>query len=315
MLAGGGRKIVFLTKRTIIFYILLILFALVLYLVRTNETGDLFLLSEAPTPNVKFIGLQHLKLGINDPPEIVNFRSFAAAEPPIVFPRAKNLWDDARVKSVLVDDQGQFGSCTACALSYLWQQHTLRSSGNFYRPSRSFWYAQSRKRLGDTNYAADNGSTIRDTAWSLTNMGAISESLYPYTRSTITTAVPAHIETIARPYTLPTRQIIFNSNINTNIRNFKTELNAGRCIMIGVLVYSSFMSRTSLRSGIIPMPNTRREYLMGGHAIALSGWNENTLMFQFRNSWGTSVGQKGLFHIPYAYVCNGKLAGDAWVIG
>jgi C1A family cysteine protease len=293
----------------LILYLILLILLIIIYNSSNEEPTVALQTQQQP---FKLLGIQHMKLGINDPPEIQSFRMFSA---PIVFPRSKNLWTDEIVKNILVDNQGQFGSCTAHALSYCWQQAILRSNEVFFRPSRTFWYAESRKKLGDRNYKADNGSTISDTAWVLSNMGSVQESLYPYTSTNINNAVPeGSVKTIALQRRRQTRRITYSNNVNTNIINFKTEILAGRCIMLGVMVYSSFMSSKTLKSGIIPLPNARRERLLGGHAIALSGWNETTRTFSFRNSWGEGVGQRGLFTIPYSYVCNGSLAGDAWVV-
>jgi C1A family cysteine protease len=103
-------------------------------------------------------------------------------------------------------------------------------------------------------------------------------------------------------------------NIFNNLLNIKTQLNNGRCVMLGIMVYSSFMTNTALRTGVIPIPNPRTERLLGGHAIALSGWNDDTKRFSFRNSWGTRVGNQGTFTIPYDYICNPNLSGDAWYV-
>jgi len=290
------------------FLAFLLILSLIIYFSNSDPANSPSLPANA-LPSKKLLGVGLVKLGMNDP-ELPALRMFSAP----VFPASKNLWNDLVARNILVDDQGQFGSCTACALSYSWQQAIVRSSEAFFRPSRTFWYAESRKRLGDTNYRADNGSTISDTAWVLTNMGALPETQYPYNATNIQNAVPASIKTVAAARKRATRQVNFSRSVNTNVINFKTEINAGRLIMIGVLVYTSFMSRTTMRSGNIPVPNTRRERLLGGHAIALSGWNDSTRTFSFRNSWGTGVGQRGLFHIPYSYVCNGSLAGDAWVV-
>lgn len=293
-------------NRSYQFFVFLLILSLVVYL----STGSDPTLSIAVPTSKKLLGVHLMKLGMHDAPG-PQLRLFAA---PQVFPATKDLWSEAIARTIPVDDQGQFGSCTAHALSYSWQQAIMRSNEAFFRPSRTFWYAESRRRLGDTNYRADNGSTIRDTAWVLSNVGAIAETLYAYNATNINRAVPPAILTSASGRMRATRQVSFTTNVNTNITNFKAEINAGRLIMIGVLVYSTFMSSSTLKSGKIPVPNVRRERLLGGHAIALSGWNDATRTFSFRNSWGPNVGQRGLFTIPYSYVCNGTLAGDAWVI-
>jgi C1A family cysteine protease len=84
--------------------------------------------------------------------------------------------------------------------------------------------------------------------------------------------------------------------------------------MMGILVFASWMeSAAAMASGKIPQPRAR-DQIVGGHAIALSGWDDASRVFTFRNSWGSRVGKNGVFQIPYDYVCNPNYAGDAWVV-
>jgi C1A family cysteine protease len=70
------------------------------------------------------------------------------------------------------------------------------------------------------------------------------------------------------------------------------------------------MTIAAMTTGTIPMPNTKREQLMGGHAICLTGYNDTTSLFTFTNSWGTYTGISGRFTIPYNYVGSSALAGE-----
>jgi C1A family cysteine protease len=87
-----------------------------------------------------------------------------------------------------------------------------------------------------------------------------------------------------------------------------------RPFVMGILVYSSFFNPTVARTGYVPVPDTRKETMMGGHAILVMGYDERKKCFICRNSWGTSWGLKGDFYLPYKYATNWKLAFDAWVL-
>ena len=80
--------------------------------------------------------------------------------------------------------------------------------------------------------------------------------------------------------------------------------------VFGIMVYSSFMSNTTAKNGIVSMPNTKSEKLLGGHCICMVGYDDSTQMFKCANSWGISWGDKGYFYIPYNYVTNPSLAND-----
>jgi C1A family cysteine protease len=73
------------------------------------------------------------------------------------------------------------------------------------------------------------------------------------------------------------------------------------------------MSNTVARTGNMPYPNTRRERLLGGHAVLLVGYDKNKKVFIARNSWGTSWGIKGYFYMPFN-VINPTMSSDYWII-
>ena len=91
-------------------------------------------------------------------------------------------------------------------------------------------------------------------------------------------------------------------------------LAAGYPVIMGFLVYSSFMSSGVARSGLMPYPNSRRERLLGGHAVLLVGYDNKTGRFIARNSWGNAWGDRGHFYMPYEVVTNTAMSSDFWII-
>ena len=79
-------------------------------------------------------------------------------------------------------------------------------------------------------------------------------------------------------------------------------------------MFSSFESDEAMSTGNIPLPETDNEEALGGHCILMTGYDDNTKLFSFQNSWGESVGDKGYFTIPYEYVLDENLASDFWII-
>jgi hypothetical protein len=77
-----------------------------------------------------------------------------------------------------------------------------------------------------------------------------------------------------------------------------SELQSGRMLYVGVLVYSSFFNAPN---GVISMPKTS-EKLEGGHALALGAYNND--LFQFINSWGASWGKQGFGFLSIPYLMN-----------
>jgi C1A family cysteine protease len=67
-------------------------------------------------------------------------------------------------------------------------------------------------------------------------------------------------------------------------------------------------------TGIVPIPDTATEDLVGGHALNLVGWNDNTNRFIVQNSWNSAWGDKGYCYIPYDYILDPNLSDDFWTI-
>ena len=74
------------------------------------------------------------------------------------------------------------------------------------------------------------------------------------------------------------------------------------------------MSYNVARTGVMPDPNTRRERLLGGHAVLLVGYNKSKKVFIARNSWGTSWGDRGYFYMPFQVIQNSSMSCDFWII-
>ena len=66
-------------------------------------------------------------------------------------------------------------------------------------------------------------------------------------------------------------------------------------------------------TGVVPMPQFG-ENALGGHSVEVVGYNIATRMFTFKNSWGTSWGDKGYGYMPFANLQDPNLSGDFWAI-
>jgi len=89
---------------------------------------------------------------------------------------------------------------------------------------------------------------------------------------------------------------------------------SGYPVTIGFSVYSSFDTNIVARTGIMPYPDTKKEKLLGGHAVLLVGYNKNDNTFIARNSWGTNWGDRGYFYMPFQVIQNTSMSSDFWVI-
>jgi C1A family cysteine protease len=94
----------------------------------------------------------------------------------------------------------------------------------------------------------------------------------------------------------------------------KSCLADGYPFAFGFTVYSAFEGAQVAKTGILKMPDLKKEEVVGGHAVLAVGYDDTKKAILVRNSWGASWGLKGYFWMPYAYISNAKLASDFWTI-
>lgn len=230
---------------------------------------------------------------------------------PLSLPPKVELFTPQNTPPVL--DQGPIGSCVAnaiaTAIEYEQQnQHIVDSMITFlerkrrFTPSRLFIYYHARELLGTIN--EDSGSMIRDGMKVVYNLGAPRETGWRYDPYKFTLPPPKR-QYISATY----HKITGYRYVPTTVDALKTALAEGRTVVIGFAVYESLYSS---RNGDIPMPGPR-ERMLGGHAVLVTGYDDEARMFTFRNSWGEAWGNRGNGRIPYAYI-NPSLAADFWTV-
>lgn len=173
----------------------------------------------------------------------------------------------------------------------------------FQDVSRLFIYYNA--RVKDGLEKRDGGAYIRSALKSLNAQGYCWEKDWDYNYSKVN-ARPSEFcysDAIKRPITEYARLVTTNEML--------TCLAEGYPFVLGITLFSSFMSDEAKSSGIINMPKTT-ESTMGGHAICCVGYNQNNERFLMRNSWGPWWGMNGYFTIPFDYVAG--YGSDIWTI-
>lgn len=205
-----------------------------------------------------------------------------------------------------VYDQGQLGSCTANAIAFHLDFNRKKQGEQFINPARLQIYYNERKDQGTIE--SDAGSTIRESAKAVKNYGAAPESQWPYDISKFKirpseTAIEAAIQFEDQTY----------MKVSRTLNSFKTRLAQGFPFVIGFTVYESFETDQVAKTGIMPMP-LATESVLGGHAVAIVGYNDLKKTFIVRNSWGSSWGDEGYFYMPYEYLQQPSLSSDFWTL-
>jgi C1A family cysteine protease len=199
-------------------------------------------------------------------------------------------------------DQGNLGSCTANALCAAFAYESAGFEG-----SRLFLYYN--ERVLEKDVAQDAGAFLSDGIKCLEKYGVCPETEWSYFISKFATKPTPTCYTDALKHVAVTA-----SNIQNTLAAMRQSLFLGLPFVVGIAVYDSFESEAVARTGLVPMPNTNTEQLLGGHAVLVCGYDDKKKLFIVRNSWGVSWGNKGYFYLPYAYLTNSSLSSDLWNI-
>jgi C1A family cysteine protease len=102
--------------------------------------------------------------------------------------------------------------------------------------------------------------------------------------------------------------------VNQTLNDILTAVGVNQLpVVFGFAVYESFESEKVSKKGIVPMPMPG-EQMLGGHAVAIVGYDMAKRVFIVRNSWGSKWGDRGYFYMPFDYVLDPDLACDFWVL-
>jgi C1A family cysteine protease len=212
---------------------------------------------------------------------------------------------DLRANCTPVENQGQLGSCTACALVGSLEFVKLHSIKRIVNFSKLFLYYN--ERAITHSQASDSGASLRDGIKTLKKQGDCKEALWPYVLS---------------KFRLKPTQVCYTDGLKYQIKSYyrlhdlnemKHTLASGYPFVFGFAVYESFESVKTTTTGIVSIPGPD-ERVVGGHAVCAVGYDDKKKWFVVRNSWGSRWGDHGYFYMPYTYLTNPSLATDFWTI-
>ena len=234
-----------------------------------------------------------------------------------IFAKKKgNLPAKADLRSMFapVRNQGALGSCSAFAATAVMEAVSGKKST---RLSPLFFYYAERKAMEEDGRARatrkDTGAFMYLAAETAVKVGTTTEKEVPYAdgkEGLGYDATEAHF-TAATEHKSKKR-----ARVKT-LQGMKSALAAKKPILLPIVLYNSFMTRTVARSGEMPMP-FRGEEIMGGHAVVAVGYDDEKQAFLIRNSWGTDWGQQGHFWMPYDYFKTSYVGsfyyGECWTL-
>ncbi len=200
-------------------------------------------------------------------------------------------------------DQGQLGSCTANALVGAVEFAQKKEDKWHFIGSRLFVYYNTRAIEGTTD--SDAGGTISDAVAAANKFGVCQETDWVYDVAQFATKPPDNAYKAAAM-----DLVLVSAAVDQTLPEMQGCLAAGFPIDIGFTVYDSFESDAVAKTGIVPMPNTATENVLGGHSVLIVGYDNASQTFIVRNSWGTGWGMAGYCTFPYAYLTDPNMASD-----
>ena len=166
----------------------------------------------------------------------------------------------------------------------------------------------------DNNYILpihDQGATLKSVFKALEQYNYIDEIKYPYIVENVNN-IPSQ-EIFEEALKINKCPIVSYKQILQSKSSFKCALyKMQRPILCGIMLYSNFYKLTK-DDDVLELPSKDDE-LLGGHAIVVCGYDEETKTFEILNSHGSDFANDGYFRIKYEYLLNHDLAFEFYII-
>ena len=206
-------------------------------------------------------------------------------------------------------DQGQLGSCAACAVAQALRGALMRLGKSPTLAACLYLYYMARCIDGEPSM--DSGTTLRAVLDGARRVGYPPERFWPYSDGPDrfrmrpdNAAVRASYDQIAR---LSCHKL--GSTGKQRSQDLRALLAAGYLVIFGTQVSEAF---ASFGPNSPPLnPPGPGEIILGGHALTLANCTPGR--FQGPNSWGVGYGRAGWFEMTDAYIEDPR-SNSFWVI-
>jgi C1A family cysteine protease len=204
-----------------------------------------------------------------------------------------------------VYNQGHLNACSANAIAGALWWDVKREHGRGPSPSRLFIYYNERAREGvvSTNAMV----SLRDGYKTVARTGVCAEHRWPYDVRRYRRRPPAVCYDEAQVH-----RAIHYERLQQTLRHMHACLAEGCPFTVGLGVHQTFKSALVKRTGVVSLPDTGRDRFLGGHAMLVVGYVDDSRHFIVRNSYGPDWGDRGYGYVPYRYLLDPDLAWDLW---
>lgn len=210
---------------------------------------------------------------------------------------------DYREQLPAVFDQGQRGTCVACAADWGIKAYQEMKQGDFPEEglSAAFIYSMA-KRIDGVPTA--EGTTPKAVMQVLHDTGICPESDLPYSSISVLPEgqvpdVPEKAIADAANFKIKTYAQLCTANDasrDTTVDIMRQALQSEGPFLAALLVCTNFVPDAN---GFLPLPEGQ---IRGGHAISIAGDLPDKNAFLLRNSWGPGWGMNGYAYLPYDWI-------------
>jgi len=162
-----------------------------------------------------------------------------------------------------------------------------------YRPSGMYGFVRARQLDGTMEKGSRYGSYCRSAARVTMGWGTVAETRWPYPLGKVVwpPPEPPGLDRIAR----------FNRTFShwkvRNLDDLRRAIFSGGSCNFSVPITKQWRTAPG---GIITLLTSPSDFV-DWHAMAAAGYNDNTQLITFINSWGPQWGDSGCGYLPYAY--------------
>lgn len=236
-----------------------------------------------------------------------------------------------KASGIAILNQGNYGTCVGHGGVRSISHATFLQTKEIILPSRAFAY-QGALLVDGEPCDPQSGTQIRSFVKGAVKYGIPLEKDYKYTALNLKKFPSKTAMAKAEKY----QALKYYSITNGNIELMKQALANGFCPVFGARIFNSFQSEFTMASGIVSMPPRLGDGLLGGHCMAIEECDNDLTAqaicerlklkqgnlskapgyFTIANSWGSNVGDKGYFYMPYSYFADTArgLVSDIWCI-
>ncbi|WP_341901775.1 C1 family peptidase [Fluviicola taffensis] len=208
-------------------------------------------------------------------------------------------------------DQGNMGSCVGRSTGYAFASFYFSAKNQWGKPvnySKVMSPAYVYNGIRECNCGPDCGSYIADALELLKTKGIVPWETMPYSDDDCTKPMES-VFSVAGNYKIKGYNRLANK---MNFNEYKQYLSNDVPIIIGVPLGKGFDGIGANSTGIFKCTQVEN----GGHAMLMTGYDDERKAFKIMNSWGNSWGDQG--HVWVDYDCfklmMGGSGGEAYVV-